>query len=56
MKTVLGSSAKPYYSSIDVVPYFETLYAQQFHGLPTPGLSSALFSQLQALVSEYRVL
>lgn len=56
MQEQLGSKAKKAYSSVDVVPFFESLYAQQFQGITTPGMSSELFSQIQSLTSEYRVL
>jgi hypothetical protein len=46
--------SKEFYSSIDVVKYFENIYARTFHGQQINEFSPELVENLQKIYSEYR--
>jgi hypothetical protein len=54
MKTVDPTHAKDSYTSVDVVKYFENIYARNFHGQSLPGFTPQLIDSLQKLFAEYK--
>ena len=54
MKSIDYAHAKDSYTTIDVVKYFENIYARIFHGQVISGFSPDLMASLQKLYKDYR--
>ena len=54
MQSLDSTHAKDLYTTIDLVRYFENIYARTFHGQILGGFTPELVSSMQKVYAEYR--
>ena len=54
MQSLDPTHAKDSYTTIDLVKYFENIYARTFHGQVLRGFDPQLVSDMQKVYTEYR--